>query len=145
MRLEITRKADLATRALVLLARTGERRKAGELAQTLAASPAFLNQAMRPLVARGWVRSEPGPTGGYLLESDLRDISVLEVIESVEGPTDVERCVLQQRPCGSTGNCALHDPWTAARSQLVKELARTPMQTLVDRPADGIEPATKGL
>ena len=48
MRLEVTRRADLATRAMIALAVTGERRKASELAEDLDTSPGFLSQAMTP-------------------------------------------------------------------------------------------------
>jgi len=133
MRLEITRRADLATRALLELARQDRKTKAGELAGLVGTSPGFLSQAMTPLIARGWVRSEPGPTGGYALATDLRHVSVLDVIEAIEGPTDTDRCVLEERLCGGGGPCALHQPWTRARQQLLSELARTSLATLHHR------------
>ena len=127
MRLEITRRADLATRALLELAALDRRSKSAELAERVGTTPGFLTQAMTPLVSRGWVRSDPGPTGGYAAAVDLDDVSVLDVIEAVEGPTDTGRCVLQDRPCSRGGHCALHQPWTKARGQLLSELARTPL------------------
>lgn len=127
MRLEVTRRTDLATRALLALAAGGERRKASELAELLDASPGFLSQAMTPLVNRGWVRSEPGRTGGYSVAVSLDDLSVLDVVEAVEGPTDVTRCVLEDRPCSGGQRCALHDAWSQARSHLLTELAGTPL------------------
>ncbi len=108
--------------------------KAGELAERLDASPGFLAQAMTPLVNRGWVRSEPGPTGGYEAAADPATVSVLDVIEAVEGPTDVGGCVLEDRACGGGGPCALHVPWTRARTLLLSELAATPLGDLGDRP-----------
>lgn len=133
MRLEITRRADLATRALVALHARGERMKAPQLAAELDASAGYLAQALSPLVARGWVRSEPGPTGGYRLVADLADVSVLQVIEAVEGPTDVVGCVLDDRPCGRSRHCALHAPWARARSSLLGELAATPVGSIGPR------------
>jgi Rrf2 family transcriptional regulator, iron-sulfur cluster assembly transcription factor len=130
VRLEITRRADLATRALRELATAGTRLKAAELAGRVDTSAGFLAQAMTPLVGWGWVRSEPGPTGGYLATVDLADVSVLAVIEAVEGPTDTTRCVLQDRPCDGAGPCALHVPWARARAQLLDELARTPVAAI---------------
>lgn len=47
------------------------------------------------------MRSEPGPTGGYVVTIDLAEVSVLDVIESVEGPTDTGRCVPEDRPSGA--------------------------------------------
>jgi Rrf2 family protein len=131
MRLEVTRRSDLAARALVLLGRTGARMKAGELAEALGTTAGFVPQVLSSLVAAGWVRSDPGPTGGYSLTSSLDDISILQVVESVEGPTDTGRCVLADRPCNASGPCALHHPWTAARNHLLDELAGTPVSSLL--------------
>ncbi len=133
MRLEVTRKTDLATRALLALDASGERMKAGELAAALDASAGFLPQALTPLVNRGWVSSEPGPAGGYALATELRDVSVLDVVEAVEGATDLARCVLEDRPCAGAGHCALHESWTRARGQLLADLAGTPLSTVAPR------------
>ena len=130
MRLEITRRADLATKALLELAARGTKTKAADLAEKIGASAGFLAQAMTPLVARGWVRSEPGPSGGYISATDLAELSVLDVIEAVEGPTDTAQCVLEDRACSGGGPCALHQPWSRARAQLLRELEATPLSGL---------------
>jgi Rrf2 family protein len=129
MRLEITRRSDLATRALLVLS-SGRRRKASDLAEAIGTTPGFLSQAMTPLVASGWVRSEPGPTGGYTVVADLAAVSLLDVIEAVEGETDTGRCVLEDRPCAGAELCALHRPWSAARGRLLDELAAMPVSEL---------------
>jgi len=133
MRLEVSRRADLATRALLELDPAGQRLKSTQLSEAIGTTPGFLSQVLAPLVARGWVRSDPGPTGGYSVTARLQDVSVLDVIEAIEGPTDVSRCVLEDRPCDGEGPCALHVPWTRARQQLLRELASTPMSTLMQR------------
>jgi Rrf2 family protein len=112
------------------LAAAGERRKASDLAEALDASPGFLSQAMTPLVNRGWVRSEPGRSGGYATVVSLDDLSVLEVIEAVEGETDVARCVLEDRACAGGAHCALHNAWAQARGHLLRDLAETPLSTI---------------
>lgn len=136
MRLEVSRKADLATRTLLELARTGQRSKASALAAAVGTTPGFLSQVISPLAARGWVRSDPGPTGGYSATVGLDDVSVLDVIEAVEGPSDTGRCVLEDRPCGGERQCALHVPWTRARTSLLQELAETPLSSLTDLAAE---------
>jgi Rrf2 family iron-sulfur cluster assembly transcriptional regulator len=130
MRLEITRRSDLATRALIELDRLARRTKSGELADAIGTTPGFLSQTMTPLAAKGWVRSEPGPSGGYLLTDDLEDVSILDVIEAIEGPSDSGRCVLEDRPCASGGPCALHQPWQRARTQLLDELSNSTLAAL---------------
>jgi Rrf2 family protein len=140
MRLEVTRRTDLATRALLALAESGGRQKASELAETLDTSAGFLSQAMTPLVNQGWVRSEPGRAGGYTAVAPLDDVSVLDVVEAVEGRTDVGRCVLEDRPCAGGGTCALHDAWAQARGHLLADLAETPLSTVKSRRKPGSRP-----
>jgi Rrf2 family protein len=113
-----------------VLAASGQRLKAFELAEAVDTSPGFLSQAMVPLVNRGWVRSEPGRTGGYRIAVSLSDVSVLEVVEAVEGETDLTRCVLEDRACAGGGYCALHNAWAQARGHLLRELADTSLATI---------------
>jgi Rrf2 family protein len=125
VRLEVTRKSDLAVRALRVLAAADDRMKGPDLADAVGSSSGFVSQVLTPLVRAGWVRSDPGPTGGYALATDLDEVSVLAVIEAIEGPTDTGRCVLVDRPCAELETCALHTPWLRARSQLLAQLDAT--------------------
>lgn len=127
MRLEVSRKADLATRVLVELSRAGGRTKAAELAARVGTTTGYLSQVVAPLIEQGWVRSEPGPTGGYAADAAPKDVSVLDVVEAVEGPTDTGRCVVADRACADGGLCALHVPWSRARAALVAELEVIPV------------------
>ena len=132
MRLEITRKSDLAVRSLRIMAESPERVKGPQLAEIVGSTPGFLSQVLTPLVKAGWVRSDPGPSGGYSLAVDLRTVSVLAVIETLEGPTNSGQCVLADRPCSESGSCALHVPWQLAQSQLLAQLDAV---SVVDTPA----------
>lgn len=125
VRLEITRRSDLAVRALAILASSPGRMKGSQLAFSLGTTVGFLPQVLLPLVERGWVRSSPGPAGGYLAEVSLDEVTVLEVIEAVEGPTNTGRCVLWDGPCAGDELCALHVPWSRARGQLLELLGAT--------------------
>ncbi|HKZ29057.1 MAG TPA: Rrf2 family transcriptional regulator [Acidimicrobiia bacterium] len=129
MRLEITRKADLAIRAVQAL-RDGVQRKGADLAEVIGTTPQFIAQVMKPLVRQGWVTSEPGPIGGYSLRSDPEDISLLGLIEVIEGPTVDGRCVLRGIPCPPFEPCVLHDAWTRARNALLDELQGTSLAEL---------------
>lgn len=104
------------------LARAG-RLSANELAETIGASRQYASHVMASLVAAGWVTSTRGPGGGYELNGDASVVSVLEVINAMERPLDVEACVLRPQPCLSDDRCALHDAWSQARTALLNELS----------------------
>ena len=123
MRLEITQRADLAVRALVALEGAAARRKSTDLADTLGTTAGFVPQVMGPLVRAGWVRSVPGPTGGYELVRPLHTLSVLDVVEMIDGPTDTGRCVVAERMCDGAEPCVLHVAWAVARAELRTSLA----------------------
>lgn len=125
MRLELTRSADLAIKALTEVAGRDEPVKLADLAALVGTTPAFLAKIARPLVAQGWLESTPGPRGGYT-PGRLSDVAVLDVIEAVEGPTENGMCVLRGGPCGGADTYSLHDPWIAARSALIESLAGQP-------------------
>jgi Rrf2 family iron-sulfur cluster assembly transcriptional regulator len=138
VRLEITRKTDLALRAMIALHRAEGPCKGSDLAETIGTTGPFIGQVMSPLVRGGWVRSEPGPTGGYRSSVDLSEISLLGLIETVEGPADNGRCVLRGTPCPPVVKCALHDPWSRARTALLAELGRTSLAD-IERSVRGVD------
>jgi len=129
MRLELSKRSDLAIRALSCLAQNDDYGLVDgkTLADWLDTSTNYLPQVMSPLAHAGWVRSVPGPGGGYVAAERLGEVSVLEVIEVIEGPLAEDVCVLSGAPCPVQVECALHRPWTRARDALLAELGNTPL------------------
>ncbi len=128
MRLSLEQRTDIALRAIQQLHARGGRVRGRELAPALGTTTNYLPQVLRPLVRASWVDSTPGPTGGYELVVDPYDVSLLELIELMEGPSSPAPCVLRGGPCGKRDDtCALHDPWQGAREALIRELAATPV------------------
>lgn len=122
----ITRRAGLAVRAVTALTSARSRRKANDLAQELQTTPGFVAHVLNPLVKAGWVRSVPGPAGGYELTAAADGLSALDVVEAVDGPTASGDCVLEDRACLATEACVLHEAWLAARAVLTRTLEITP-------------------
>lgn len=129
MRLELTSKTELAIRALNALSASagGGVTRGEDLAAALGTTTNYLPQVMSPLIRSSWVDSTSGPNGGYALGVPISDVSLLDVIESVEGPTDDGQCVFTRVPCPEEGQCDMHRPWSRARTALLNELASTPV------------------
>ena len=132
MRLEISRKTHLAIEAIWVLDDQQSRIQGAALASRIGTSSAFLAQVMAPLVRSGWVDSVTGRSGGYALAVDPNSISVLELVEAVEGPTD-DGCALRGGECSSVDRCAIHDAWVKAREALVAELSTRPITSIPRR------------
>lgn len=123
MRLELTKKTDLAFQALGYIAASGDTRVSGaEVADELEITTQYLPHVMAPLTRAGWVDSTSGPRGGYTIITDLTDVSLLDLIEAVEGHFDDSRCLHLGPKHNTNHRCALHEPWIRARTALLGEL-----------------------
>ena len=144
MRLDLGRRADYAIRAVVDLARhhgNGTRRKAREIAEEMAIPRNFVPQILADLVRVGMVTSVAGPDGGYTLARRPSELSLLEVVEAIDGEVASTECVLRGGPCRWDGVCAVHVPWSRAQQALRDELAKTSFQDVADIDA-GLEAGT---
>lgn len=83
-----------------------------------------MSQVMNPLVKAGFVSSETGRHGGYQISRPLESITLLEVIELVDGPIDDGICIVVGVPCDSHEHCPMHSSWSPARRLLIQHLGR---------------------
>jgi Rrf2 family protein len=123
VRLELTRRADYAIRAVVALAaRPGQRLSVRRIAAERDIPAGFLPQVMADLVAAGLVTGMAGRTGGYRLARPAATITMLEVVEAVEGDSRRRTCVLRGGPCGTDGTCEVHPVFAAAQDAMIRSL-----------------------
>ena len=142
MRLELNRESQYAIRALVLLAIEAGRPLSGrEIAAQTDVPERLLARVLARLGAAGIVESRIGRTGGYLLRSDPDLLSILEIVEVIEGRTRGERCVLRQRGCDPSAPCAIHPIWSSAQDGVINTLGATTLAALVASERD-IDPAS---
>jgi Rrf2 family transcriptional regulator, iron-sulfur cluster assembly transcription factor len=133
MRLELNRLSDYAIRACMLLASDGGHPISGrEIAARTAVPERFLARSLGQLVSAGVVESRIGRTGGYRLGREASDVSLLEIVEAVEGPSRSTRCVLRQQQCDPSAPCAIHPVWAAAQSGVIDVLAGASLAALVE-------------
>lgn len=86
--MKLTRASFYALNALVHLAEQGEGKPLAshQAAKARAIPERFLLKVLKPLVDAGILRSVKGPNGGYVLLKPANKITLLEVIEAVDGP-----------------------------------------------------------
>jgi len=117
---EITRRTDYAMRMLIALARTpeGRPRSARELAVGQNVPHPLARGILSELARAGFVKTRRGSGGGVLLARPAATITVLSVIECVEGPVGLGLCTLDPDYCDQTSVCNMHDLWMEAEAQL---------------------------
>jgi Rrf2 family protein len=106
--LRISDAANLAIHAMAHIARSrgGVNQSVGEIATHQGVSEAHLSKVMQRLVKVGLLTSRRGPGGGFLLGREAKTISLLEILEVIDGPMSDCKCLLGRKKC-LFGGCAL--------------------------------------
>lgn len=135
MRLQLTRRGDYAVRAMLALAAAdGDGwRSASRIAAEMAIPERFLPRVLRDLTRAGLIEARTGRTGGYRLARPATDVSLLDVIDAIEPPDHVPRCVLRGIPCGMDGRCRVHDAFDEARLAHRARLAEASLEAFAAR------------
>jgi Rrf2 family transcriptional regulator, iron-sulfur cluster assembly transcription factor len=132
MRLELTKRGDYAVRAMLALARGSGNGllSARRIADAMAIPVRFLPQVLADLQRAGLVEAAPGRAGGYRLSRDAEAISLLDVIEAVEGDSRRRSCVLRGGPCGIDGHCDVHEVFFQGQEALRSTFAASTLADL---------------
>jgi Rrf2 family transcriptional regulator, iron-sulfur cluster assembly transcription factor len=132
MRLELTKRGDYAVRAMLALARGSGNGllSARRIAGAMEIPVRFLPQVLSDLQRAGLVEAAPGRAGGYRLSRDASAISLLDVIEAVEGDSRRRSCVLRGGPCGVDGHCDVHEVFFRGQEALRGTFAQSTLAEL---------------
>jgi len=95
--------------------------------------PSFLGKIFQSLSRAGIVRSARGSGGGFSLVRTPAEITVLEVIEAVEGPIALQRCLETDTDCTHREGCALCGLFSEAQDRVKEVFGRTFMALLTRR------------
>jgi len=125
--MQITRQADYATRAIMYLARAGkgERIATSQVAKEQKIPPSFLAKIISQLSVAGLLHTSRGARGGISLAREPEQISLLEVVEAIDGPIQLNMCIEQEGGCMFEENCPLQPVWCSAQEELVAKLRNT--------------------
>lgn len=124
--MQITRQADYAVRAMVYLAQLGPNGQAatGKIARDQGIPPSFLAKIVSQLSVAGLLLTSRGAHGGVSLKKKAEEISLLDVVEAIDGPILLNDCVGESLDCILDDNCPLKPVWCDAQKILVDHLSK---------------------
>lgn len=130
MRLQLTRRADYAIRAMILLGRADDELITGrEIARQMSIPERLVTQVMGQLVRAGLVGARLGRNGGYRLETSAAQIPILTIVRAVEGENRRQRCIVRGLPCVPGEVCEVHEIFSGAHAALIDRLAAATLAT----------------
>lgn len=122
--MEITRQADYAVRIVLDLAGHDGNgvTRSDDVARRQLVPRAYFTKVVQALVRAGYLRTLRGARGGIQLARDPQAITLRQVIEAVEGPIRLNRCLLRPGECALERTCAAHPVWERIQGILMHEL-----------------------
>ncbi len=135
--MQITRQADYAVRAVLHLARVGnaERSATSTVAKEQKIPPSFLAKIISQLSIAGLLHTSRGARGGVTLARDPQEITLLDVIEAIDGPIQLNECVGDNGVCSFEEDCPIKPVWCEAQEELVTRLRNTNFAQMIAQPA----------
>jgi Rrf2 family iron-sulfur cluster assembly transcriptional regulator len=127
-----SRSAEYAIRAFVEMAELSDGDFA--LVKQIAADadiPAhFLAKILQDLARHGFLKSSKGPGGGFRLARAAAEVSMMQIVEAVDGAGRYDRCLNGSAECNDRVACGFHDSWMTLRSRIIDYLEGTSVADL---------------
>jgi Rrf2 family iron-sulfur cluster assembly transcriptional regulator len=135
--MHLTREGDYAIRVLVDLAvrRRGDVVRIEDLGATTGVPRAYLAKIVRALARARLVLTRQGPGGGVTLGEDPTRITLRRMVEAIEGPLHLNRCLVRAGECPRDMSCAVHPVWARIQAVLIREMEAVRLQDLADATA----------
>jgi len=130
--MELTRKGEYAIRGIVYLAGRPIDKVCllSDIAAAVDVPPTFLAKIFQQFSKMGLVKSFRGTGGGFMLGRLPEKITLLEVVEAVEGPIIPNRCVGTPADCERSGTCNVHPVWMRVQEEVRGALAGVTLKEL---------------
>ena len=110
--LRVTKLTDYASVVLTVLASDPAAvLSASELSERAGLEVPTVAKLLKPLAQAGLVEGFRGANGGYKLARDAADISLVEIVEAMEGPLGMTECSVHAGQCGIEDSCGVRANW----------------------------------
>ena len=104
-----------------------------DIAQARGIPPHFLAKLIPPLVRAGILSSTRGKNGGISFARAPEEVSLADVVRTLEGDRYFQECVFELFPCAGSVNCPLHDVWDPLRDEITQFLEDTTIKSVADK------------
>lgn len=130
--MQLTREGDYGIRSVLYLARQPYKKISfvTEISEDYKIPRSFLAKILQKLVKAKIVRSYRGVKGGFSLARQAKDISVLDVLEAIEGKLAMNICLADKKKCDFSRNCPIHSVWASVQSKVVEVLRKSNFEDL---------------
>ncbi|MHB8809423.1 MAG: RrF2 family transcriptional regulator [Desulfobulbaceae bacterium] len=133
--MRLTRAAEYAIRCIIYLSRQGRGvlTNKNDIAEQAEIPPHFLAKIAQDLAKAGFIEIRQGPRGGFVLLKEPKEITLLDVVETMIGEIYLNDCVARPSSCNALTACGVHQVWINARNQLRETLRQATFDQLLQK------------
>lgn len=130
--MRITNCSEYAIRAIVYMAKEPEATyTATELYPHLDAPLKFLAKILQKMARKKILKSQRGVKGGFKIAMPLENLTIVDIIEAVDGAIALNKCLLTNYDCNREALCPVHPIWEEAQLKLKEALSKKTIADIV--------------
>jgi len=129
-----------AIRAVIYLAlNAGEEKKIGikQISKDLNIPTPFLGKILQTLAKQKLLSSTKGPHGGFGLGKSAEEITLIDIVDIIDGQDIFNKCLIRLEDCNSKEPCSMHDKYVDIRKSLMALFKKEKISELVDEIREG--------
>ncbi len=121
-----SKSTEYAIRAIIFLALRATPKKligTADIARELDFPEAFLGKVLQNVVKKGLVVSVKGPGGGFYINNNTCEFSILDIVEVLEGLGFLNKCGLGLHTCDDDNPCPIHNEYQPVKAKIREALS----------------------
>lgn len=136
-----TKACEYGIRAMIYItaaSKEGGKMSIRDICREIGAPEHFTAKILQDLSRKGLVSSLKGPNGGFFMEENQHRISLLEIVEAIDGNSLFTGCGLGLKQCSEVQPCPIHNKFKTIRDSLHKMLMETTVLQLTQNLEKGL-------
>ncbi|MBI1746307.1 MAG: Rrf2 family transcriptional regulator [Acidobacteria bacterium] len=127
----LSKRVDYAIRGICYLATARSSVFVKEISEAERIPQSSLAKIFQSLARHGLVSSMRGRTGGFLLGMRPEQITLIKIVEAIDGPMLPQNCPFVDDACGRKNDCFVYKTWKDAALQMFRAMESVTLQDLL--------------
>ncbi len=106
---------------------------------TIGVPKLYLEQLLGNLRRAGLISSVRGAQGGYQLARQAEEITLLDIVDAMEGPIELSECTSDESTCDRSCSCPVRWVWQQVTDSINNELAKIRLSDMLNKPCESEE------
>ncbi|WP_406685079.1 Rrf2 family transcriptional regulator [Seonamhaeicola sp. MEBiC1930] len=136
----LSNSSKYAIKAVLFLALNSNNNKrvmVKDISEPINVPQAYLAKLLQPLVKEGLISSVRGPKGGFYLNDENLNNTIIDIIRVIDGDDKFDSCMLSLEKCNKEKPCPLHNILSSSRNSILNNLKNRTLSELIQEVEKG--------